>query len=132
MARICHRGRPPDTVAELRASWVTSPRSAPLPGYVCVISKRHANEPFELPAGARAEFWEDTNRVAAALNAALAPAKINYEIHGNTIPHLHLHVFPRYAGDPFEGRPIDGGRRVERTAAELDALRQALAPLEHG
>ncbi|MGB6535125.1 MAG: hypothetical protein WBF58_04100 [Xanthobacteraceae bacterium] len=34
---------------------------------------------------------------------------MNYEIHGNTIPHLHLHIFPRYRGDPFEGRPIDRG-----------------------
>lgn len=23
------------------------------------------------------------------------PRKMNYEIHGNTIPHLHLHIFPR-------------------------------------
>ena len=32
----------------------------------------------------------------------------HYEIHGNTIEHLHLHVFPRYTGDPFDGQPIDG------------------------
>ena len=33
--------------------------------------------------------------------------KLNYEIHGNTIPHLHMHLFPRYVGDVFENRPID-------------------------
>ena len=32
---------------------------------------------------------------------------MNDEIHGNTVPHLHMHVFPRYPGDPFEGAPID-------------------------
>ena len=31
---------------------------------------------------------------------------MNYEIHGNSIPHLHLHLYPRFPGDPFEGRPI--------------------------
>ena len=33
--------------------------------------------------------------------------KLNYDIHGNTIPHLHLHLFPRHAGDPFENQPIN-------------------------
>jgi diadenosine tetraphosphate (Ap4A) HIT family hydrolase len=32
---------------------------------------------------------------------------MNYEIHGNTIPHLHVHLFLRYKGDPFEGGPIN-------------------------
>jgi diadenosine tetraphosphate (Ap4A) HIT family hydrolase len=25
----------------------------------------------------------------------------------NTLPHLHVHLFPRYKGDPFEEGPID-------------------------
>jgi diadenosine tetraphosphate (Ap4A) HIT family hydrolase len=41
--------------------------------------------------------------------------KLNWEIHGNTIPHLHAHLFPRYVGDRFEGRPIDA-REVEPSA----------------
>jgi diadenosine tetraphosphate (Ap4A) HIT family hydrolase len=33
----------------------------------------------------------------------LAPGELNYKIHGHTIAHLHLHVFPRLAGDPYVG-----------------------------
>jgi diadenosine tetraphosphate (Ap4A) HIT family hydrolase len=33
--------------------------------------------------------------------------KINYEMHGNTAPHLHMHLFPRYLDDPFAGVPTD-------------------------
>lgn len=33
--------------------------------------------------------------------------KINYEIHGNTIPHLHVHPYPRFCDDPFPGQPVD-------------------------
>jgi diadenosine tetraphosphate (Ap4A) HIT family hydrolase len=53
---------------------------------------------------------------------------MNYEIHGNTIPHLHMHLYPRYSGDPFEGEPIDP-RRVafERSADELHRLGAEIA-----
>ncbi|MDQ4126880.1 MAG: hypothetical protein M3151_02830 [Actinomycetota bacterium] len=33
--------------------------------------------------------------------------KIDVDIHGNTLPHLHVHFFPRYVGDPYEDGPID-------------------------
>jgi len=36
--------------------------------------------------------------------------RINYEIHGNTVPHLHVHLIPRYMDDPFAGNPIDFNR----------------------
>jgi diadenosine tetraphosphate (Ap4A) HIT family hydrolase len=66
--------------------------------------------------------------VARALNDELRPAKLNYEIHGNTIPHLHLHLYPRTEEDPFVGRPIDGAAHLfERSADDLDRLRQAVA-----
>ena len=55
---------------------------------------------------------KDLQRVSKALHAITGAVKLNYEIHGNTIPHLHVHLFPRYKGDPFEGGPIDP-RRVQ-------------------
>jgi diadenosine tetraphosphate (Ap4A) HIT family hydrolase len=77
-----------------RWRWVTLPPRTPLPGYVCLVAKRHVREPFELPDSERRAFWDAVDRVASALNATLRPEKLNYEIHGNTIPHLHLHLFP--------------------------------------
>ena len=49
----------------------------------------------------------DPRRVSAAIAVATGAVKMNYEIHGNTVPHLHVHIFPRYAGDPFEGGPVN-------------------------
>jgi len=49
-----------------------------------------------------------------------------------TIPHLHVHVYPRYAGDPdpFEGVPIDArSASVERSPELLARLRAALSRL---
>ena len=76
-------------------------------GYACVVSRRHAVELHDLSVPEGAAFMRDLQRTSAAVAVATGAVKLNYEIHGNTLPHLHLHVFPRYPGDPFEGRPID-------------------------
>jgi diadenosine tetraphosphate (Ap4A) HIT family hydrolase len=118
-------GRPPNVLVELSASWVTADQSACLPGYVCVISRRHVEEPYLLDDGG--VWWAECMLVARALSTELRPKKMNYEIHGNTIPHLHLHLFPRFENDPFAGRPIDGtARSFERSAADLQRIRKAI------
>lgn len=124
---ICRDAVPTDVIAETAHCWVTAPAAAPLPGYVCVVSKTHVIEPFDLPLDQQAAFWLDVCRAARAVRDAVASTKINYEIHGNTIAHLHLHVFPRYAGDPFVDGPIDGSiRGFQRSQHELDQLAQAV------
>ena len=49
----------------------------------------------------------DVRKVSAAISSVTDAVKMNYEIHGNSIPHLHMHFFPRYRGDQFEGQPIN-------------------------
>jgi diadenosine tetraphosphate (Ap4A) HIT family hydrolase len=105
---------------------VTAAPAACLPGYVCVMSRRHVEEPYDLDdAGA---WWAECMLVARALSAELRPRKMNYEIHGNTVPHLHLHLFPRTDDDPFVGRPIDGmANLVTRSPADLARLHDAIS-----
>jgi diadenosine tetraphosphate (Ap4A) HIT family hydrolase len=125
---ICVDGEPRHVIADLDVTWVTAAPKAPLPGYACVVAKRHVVEPFELPPNEVALFWDEAMAVARALHRLLQPPKLNYEIHGNTLPHLHLHVFPRFADDPYVGGPIDPRRAsFTRTSEELDAMRRALA-----
>ena len=50
-----------------------------------------------------------------ALQEVTGAVKINVDIHGNTMPHLHVHFLPRYVGDPYEDGPIDF-RRTRDTA----------------
>jgi diadenosine tetraphosphate (Ap4A) HIT family hydrolase len=124
---ICRDASPKEVIAESAYCWVTAPAAAPLPGYVCVVSKTHVTEPFDLPPDQQAAFWLDVCRTARAVRDTAAAQKINYEIHGNTITHLHLHVFPRYTGDPFTGGPIDGSiRRFHRSQHELEQAAQAV------
>lgn len=104
---ICVQGWPRDIVAELETSWVTAHESAPMRGYACLVLRRHAVEFHDLSAEEAAAYMRDVRKLSAAVAAITGAVKMNYEVHGNTLPHLHMHFFPRYRGDPFEGGPID-------------------------
>jgi diadenosine tetraphosphate (Ap4A) HIT family hydrolase len=131
---ICLSGQPLDVIADTSACWITAQPDAPLPYYVCVVAKVHVNEPYDLSPSDQASFWHDAMTVAEAIAGLCDPIKINYEIHGNTLPHLHLHIFPRHIDDPYVGGPIDprlatfvrNERDIERIAAAVrDAFSSA-------
>jgi diadenosine tetraphosphate (Ap4A) HIT family hydrolase len=110
---ICLRLEPLDVVATLEGSWVTMHERATVRGYACLVSRQHAVELHDLPEGAALAFMRDAQNVSRALVIATGAVKMNYEIHGNSIPHLHMHFYPRYRGDLFEGQPIDPRRLVQ-------------------
>jgi len=122
------RGQPLDIIATLDASWLTMSESAPMVGYVCLVSRVHAVELHHLTATQSAAFMQDARRVSSALSATTDAVKLNYEIHGNTLPHLHMHFFPRYPGDPFEGRAIEPFRITQPvySAGQFVGLRTQL------
>jgi diadenosine tetraphosphate (Ap4A) HIT family hydrolase len=104
---ICLDGKPRGIILELAASYLTSTENGPMRGYCCLVLKRHAVELHELSADEACALMRDLQRVAAAVQEITEAVKLNYEIHGNTLPHLHVHLFPRYRGDPFEGGSIN-------------------------
>ena len=123
---ICLDGGPSNVLVPLGASFATGAPTAPLPGYVCVVARRHVVEPFDLPSSELQQFWQDAMIVGRALSRLLRPAKINYEIHGNSMPHLHMHIYPRSADDPYVGRSIAWDVMFDRSAAELRGIRDAI------
>jgi diadenosine tetraphosphate (Ap4A) HIT family hydrolase len=125
---ICRGSEPLDVVATLEASWVTMQEAAPVRGYACLVSRTHAVDLHDLPDSAAVAFMRDAHRLSRVLTAAAGSVKMNYEIHGNTIPHVHMHFFPRYRGDRFEGRPIDPRAVVQPVyqTGEFDSIRAAV------
>lgn len=105
-----------------RASEVWLQRHASVPGY-CVVVWRdgHVAEPTELDPPASAAYWADVLEVGRALQDTFRPMKVNYMMLGNSVPHLHAHVFPRYADDPAPGGPLswEALTRVAATAGEV-------------
>jgi diadenosine tetraphosphate (Ap4A) HIT family hydrolase/RimJ/RimL family protein N-acetyltransferase len=94
------------TVARTATSVIRLARNQRARGYCVVIAARHAVEPFELPAAEARAFFDDVLATARAVRQACDPVKLNYEVLGNGIPHLHCHVVPRYADDGSPGAPL--------------------------
>ena len=76
-------------------------------GYTVVIWRgRHVNEPTELDDAEAAGYWAEVLAVARALIKVYQPLKMNYETLGNSLPHLHTHLVPRFFEDPRPGQPF--------------------------
>jgi diadenosine tetraphosphate (Ap4A) HIT family hydrolase len=119
-------------VADLPTSRVYFNEDQFFPGWVFVVLRRHATELYELDAGDRAAHIEDVSRVAAALAAVYAPVKMNYELLGNQVAHIHWHLIPRLADDPDPRWPVwrtphDPKRlSTEAQGERIAAIRRAL------
>ena len=98
------------------------------PGWTVVVFKRHATELFQLAPTERIQLMEEVNLMAKVVAQVYAASKINYELLGNQLPHIHWHVIPRLAGDPA---PLDPVWRVRhesllRSGADLQHATQRL------
>ncbi|WP_432534475.1 HIT family protein [Kineococcus arenarius] len=107
-----------------------------IPGHVLVAPRRHAALLDDLDEDLSVAVWRTGHRLSRALrrsglrcegvNLFLADGEAAFQ----EIPHVHLHVFPRYVGDSFR---IDADWRI-RDRGELDAaavqVRGGLAALD--
>ena len=93
-------------VADLAISRLRLSIHQSLPGYCVLLRKKHVREPYDLPPEERLLFFDDMMRVGRALERVFAAVKMNVELLGNSVPHLHCHIKPRYYGDPAGGIPI--------------------------
>jgi diadenosine tetraphosphate (Ap4A) HIT family hydrolase len=90
---------------------------------------RHVVEPTELSADEAVAFWQELLDIGRAIETTFEPIKLNYNLLGNEVPHLHAHVVPRYANDPRPGWPFPFPEETapniseDRFRADLEALR---------
>jgi diadenosine tetraphosphate (Ap4A) HIT family hydrolase len=130
-ARVAAEG--PLFIADLGTSRVYFNEDQQFPGWVFVVLKRHAVELYDLDARERAALIEEVNRTAQALARVYRPVKMNYELLGNQVPHIHWHLVPRLEGDPEPRWPVwrvqhepqslpadDVARRIAQIRAALD------------
>lgn len=78
-------------------------------GHTLIVPRRHVTSLFELSAEEQAELWQLTAQVRSALVEQLHPDGFTIGVNdgeaaGQTVPHAHIHVIPRYVGDVADPR----------------------------
>jgi len=131
---MCAQGRPDETpygvrflVGEVADAYLQ--RDDRQRGYSVVVWRgRHVVEPTELSAEEASQYWLEVLEAGRRIERRFAPVKMNYEVLGNALPHLHTHVMPRYALDPRPGWPFPhpeehGEPDPDTYRADVEALR---------
>jgi histidine triad (HIT) family protein len=105
------------------------------PGHTLVVPKAHHERVNDAPADVAADLFravhELTSRVEAAVDADATTIGVNDgEAAGQEVPHVHVHLVPRFEGDG--GGPIHGvaGPRPDLSDAELDEIADDVATAE--
>lgn len=76
------------------------------PGHLLIIPKEHYRNIYDMPAEVGSKIMEAAVPLATAIRKALNPDGLNLfqsnEVAGfQTVFHFHLHLIPRWEGDPL-------------------------------
>ncbi len=87
------------------------------PGHVLVIPKEHYEDLMKTPDSILDGMLNDAKKIAAAVLKAVGAEGFNLGINigpvsGQVVPHLHIHIMPRFPGDGYalwHGKPYKEG-----------------------
>ena len=112
-------------IARMRSGFAVIGDTQHLPGYSLLLAAECAADHLsDLDWVARREFLFDLSLIGEAVEAACGDnglCRINYEVLGNSLSHLHGHVHPRYDWEPAERitGPVWRYPKDERNAEEF-------------
>jgi histidine triad (HIT) family protein len=112
-------------------SWVAFLDIAPAnPGHVLLVPRHEAQFLSGLPVSALAELGPTLARLITAVRHASGAPAVNVLINdgpeaGQAVPHAHVHVIPRHAGDGKHYHPGGGKYPGDEAARMADKLRKA-------
>lgn len=97
-------------------------------GHALILPKEHAANLYELPDETAQAVLVLAKKLAVTMNEKLGCDGLNLvqnngEAAGQTVPHFHLHMIPRYAND---GQTL-GWAPGETTQEELEEVRKIIA-----
>jgi diadenosine tetraphosphate (Ap4A) HIT family hydrolase len=102
----CAAGGHPGLITETETGFAVLGDSQYFRGYSLLLCKTPATELDELSPAVRLKYLEEMALLAEAVRSVVKPHKLNYECLGNSVHHLHWHIFPRYADDGELTKPV--------------------------
>ena len=72
-----------------------------IPGYIRVITNKHIKEFSDLSDEEATRLMLAVKKIEKAMIKTLNPDKVNIAMLGNMVPHLHVHIIPRFKNDPW-------------------------------
>lgn len=74
------------------------------PGHCLIIPHRHVPEYFQATAQEKAAIWSLVDEIKIIIDRKYSPDGYNIGINigamaGQSVPHIHIHMIPRYKGD---------------------------------
>lgn len=101
----------------------------PYLGHLLVVPRRHVLGLDELADEDAADLGVAVARLSRALRSTLELERVYSMVIGHGVPHLHVHLLPRYVGTPpdtgwlrvdeWEGAPHGGAREIVALSSRL-------------
>lgn len=112
---FCCPGSDRELITESATAYAIFDKYPVSPGHALIIPKQHLADYFDLPDRAKTACWLMADRVKKLLAERFKPDGFNVGINigqsaGQTVPHVHIHLIPRYKGDVED--PTGGVRHV--------------------
>lgn len=121
----------PYFICELEASYLVLADHQRYEGWCILLLKEHQEHLDQLALETQLHLFRDVARTARAIRNAFRPRRLNYECLGNTLPHVHWHIIPRYDWDPQPESPIWVRPKEERCVeASLERLASLVAEIK--
>jgi diadenosine tetraphosphate (Ap4A) HIT family hydrolase len=94
----------PDVIIENELAFADYDSYPANPGHCLIITRRHVSEYFQATAEEKAAIWELVDEMKTIIDRDYNPDGYNVGVNigeagGQSVPHLHIHMIPRYSGD---------------------------------
>jgi diadenosine tetraphosphate (Ap4A) HIT family hydrolase len=99
----------PDMVIENELAFAHYDSYPVNPGHCLIILRRHVAEYFQATTEEKAAIWALVDEMKIILDKEYKPDGYNVGVNigkmaGQSIPHVHIHMIPRYEGDMKDPR----------------------------
>ncbi len=100
----CYFCTQPDIVIENELAFVCYDGYPVSPGHCLIVPHRHAAEYFQATPEEKAAIWALVDEMKIIIDKKFRPDGYNVGVNigepaGQSVPHIHVHMIPRYKGD---------------------------------